>query len=181
MVGGTKPQRDFRSRAVAKFNEQVEDLWDEWIEEGGRESGDPGDFVDWAMEQRRLIPRPQDVRQLLRKQVTQALRQSKRYDLEGSFSYRAKQSVILFEGDTPIRHYFDTDTGGTTTLRQKSVKQRREAVAHDVYRAVCDTERMHKLYPTEQLTFFADFTDDVAELRAVDVLGKDKDDEEDAA
>ncbi len=166
---------------MANWNEQVEDLWDEWIAERGQESGDPGDFVDWAMAERRLVPRPQDIRQILRKQVTQALRQARRFDSEGGFYYRAKQSVLTFEGNTPIRHYFDTDTGGTPGLRQKSVKQRREAVAHDVYRAVCDTERMSKLYPEEQLSFFTDFTDDVAELRAVDALNKDADDDEDAA
>jgi hypothetical protein len=104
---------------MANWNEQVEDLWDEWIAECGKESGDPGDFVDWAMSQRRLVPRPQDVKQILRKQITQALRQAKRFDTEGGFTYRAKQSVILFEGETPIRHYFDTDTGGTPNLRAR--------------------------------------------------------------
>jgi hypothetical protein len=167
---------------MANFNEQVEDLWDEWIAESGQESGDPGDFVDWAMAQRRLVPRPQDLKQLMRKQVTQVLRQAKRVDPEDGFTYRAKQSVILFEGETPIRHYFDTDTGGTSNLRQKSVKQRREAVAHDIYRGFCDTERMRKLYPEEQLTFFPDFTDDMAELRAVDVMGRNHEiDDEEAA
>jgi len=117
-----------------------------------------------------------DIRKILRKQVTQALRQAKRYDAEGGFTYRAKQSVTLFEGDTPIKHYFDTDTGGTSNLRQKSVKQRREAVAVDVYRAFCDAERMQKLYPKEKLSFFPDFSDDVAELRAVDLSVKDDDD-----
>lgn len=164
---------------MATWIEQVEDLWDEWIAENGMESGDPAEFVEWALAERRLVPRPQDIRQLMRKQITQALRQVKRYDPEGGFSYRAKQSVTLFEGDTPIKHYFDTDTGGTPNLRQKSIKQRREAVANDVYRGVCDAERMQKLYPEEQLSFFADFRDDVAELRAVDLSAKD--DDEDAA
>lgn len=165
---------------MANWNEQVESLWDEWIAECGIESGDPADFIDWAIANSRLIPRPQDIRQILRKQVTQALRQARRFDPEGGFFYRAKQSVLTFDGDTPIRHYFDTDTGGTPGLRQKSVKQRREAVAHDVYRAFCDAERMNKLYPEEQLSFFPDFTDDVAELRAVDALNNDAGEDEEA-
>jgi hypothetical protein len=164
---------------MANWIEQVEDLWDEWIAENGKDSGDPSDFVEWALSERRLVPRPQDIRQILRKQITQALRQAKRYDAEGGFTYRAKQSVTLFEGDTPIKHYFDTDTGGTSNLRQKSVKQRREAVAHDVYRGFCDVERMRKLYPDEQLSFFPDFSDDVAEFRAIELSVKD--DDQDAA
>jgi hypothetical protein len=156
--------------------EQVNRLWDEWIAFSGQESGNPADFIDWAVASKRLAPRPQDMKQLLRKQITQALRQAKRYDEEGGFTYRAKQSVTLFDGDSPIKHYFDTDNGGTATLRQKSTRQRREAIAHDVYRAVCDVERMNKVFRDDpQLNFFTDFTDDVLELRAAD--SADDDDE----
>ena len=124
------------------------------------------------------MPRPQDIKQILRKQVTQALRQAKRYDEEGGFTYRAKQSVTLFEDGIATRHYFDTDSGGTELLRQKSTKQRRDAIAHDVYRAVCDVERMKKVFPHEkQLSFFTDFTDDVEELRAAERFERDDDDE----
>ena len=161
---------------MADYNEQVNDLWDEWIAETGQTSGDPDEFIDWAVSRRRLSPRPQDIKQLLRKQVTQALRQARRFDEEGGFSYRAKQSVTLFDGGTPMKHYFDTDFGGTPTLRQKSTKQRREAIAHDVYRAVCDVERMNKVHRDDpQLSFFTDFTDDAAELRAAENLDYDDD------
>jgi hypothetical protein len=166
---------------MANFNEQVLRYWDEWAEQTGQESGDPGDFTEWALSNGKLVPRPQDVRAMLRKQVTQALRQAKRYDESGAFTYRAKQSVTLFEGDAAIKHYFDTDAGGTPLLRKKSVHQRREAIAHDVYRAVCDTERMRKVHNEPELRLFPDFTDDVEELRAADAIARDRDDEEDAA
>lgn len=165
---------------MADYNQQAIQCWDEWIAETGQTSGDPADFVEWAMLRRKLAPRMQDIKQILRKQVTQALRQAKRYDEEGGFTYRAKQSVTLFEGGIATKHYFDTDTGGTQTLRQKSTKQRREAIACDVYRAVCDIERMNKVFPDEpQLNFFKDFSDDCEELRAAEISGRD--DDEDAA
>lgn len=166
---------------MANFNEQVLRLWDEWAEGTGDESGDPGDFTEWAYLSGKLVPRPQDVRAILRKQVTQALRQAKRFDEKGGFTYRAKQSVTLLEGGEPIKHYFDTDTGGTPQLRQKSVHQRREAIAHDVYRAVCDTERMRTVHDQPELKLFPDFTDDVEELRAAETMDRDRDDDEDAA
>jgi hypothetical protein len=104
-------------------------------------------------------------------------RQAKRFDEDGVFTYRAKQSVTLFENGMATKHYFDTDKGGTQTLRQKSTKQRREAIAHHVYRAVCDVERMNKVFQDEpQLNFFPDFHDDVAELRAAELDGRDSDD-----
>ena len=164
---------------MANYNEQVQRLWAEWIAETGKESGDPGDFVEWAVASRRLAPRPQDIRQILRKQVTQALRQARRYDEEDGFTYRALQSVTLFENGEQHKHYFDTDTGGTQSHRQKSVHQRREAIAYDVYRAACDTERMNKVFSSEpELSLFPDFTDDVAELRAVDKTRRNDDDED---
>ena len=72
----------------------------------------------------------------------------------------------MFESGEVIKHYFDTDTGGSPSLRQKSVRQRREAIANDVYRAVCDVDRMNRVHKDNpQLNFFADFTDDVVEQR----------------
>jgi hypothetical protein len=166
---------------VSYYNDQVNRLWDSWIEETGRESGDPDDFVEWALTGGRLGVRPQDVKRLLRRQVTQALRQARRLD-EAGFTYRAKQSVTLFEGDVAMKHYFDTDKGGTATLRQKSVKQRRDAIANDVYLAVCDVEHMNKAFPEDpQLTFFPDFRDDVAEHRAVELAARDDYDDAEAA
>lgn len=165
---------------MADYNEQIERLWQEWEAETGYPSGNPAEFVDWALENRKLVPRPQDIRRMLRKDVTKALRESKLFDEEGGFTYRAYQSVTLFENGLSVKHYFHTDKGGTANLRQKSVKERREAIAHDVYRAVCDVERMNKTHPDDpQLTLFPDFTDDVAEHRAAEIAdhkkGKDKD------
>lgn len=151
---------------MSKYDNDVNDLWDEWMAETNQVSGDPEEFVDWAMSAKRLVPQPQDVKKMVRRQVTQSLRQAKRFDEDGGFTYRARQSVTLFEGGEARKHYFDTDNGGSPSLRQKSVKQRRTAIADHVYRAVCDTERMNKAHPHDvQLNLFTDFTDDVAELR----------------
>ena len=164
---------------MADYNEQLLRHWDQWEQETGQDSGDPNDFIDWAMAHGKLGLRPQDVRQVLRKQVTQALRQAKRYDEEGGFTYRAKQCVTLFDANgVGVKHYFDIDHGGTPTKRQRSVRQRREAIAHDVYRAVCDVERMNKNFPTDpQLSFYLSFEDDVAEHRAAEQAERDKGEE----
>ena len=161
---------------MADYNEQVLRHWDDWMAATGQDSGDPSDFIDWALENGKLGPKPQDLRQAMRKPVTQALRQAKRYDEEGGFTYRAKQSVTLFDANgTAHPHYFDIDQGGTPTKRQRSVRQRREAIAHDVYRAVCDAERMNKNFPADpQLHFHLEFQDDVAEHRAAEQAERDK-------
>lgn len=161
---------------MADYNEQIVRLWDEWTQHTGHDSGDPDDFIEWAVANRKLSVRPQDIRKLMRGQVTQALRQIRKWDEEGGFSYRAKQSVTLVEDGVATKHYFDIDKGGTPTKRQMSVKQRREAIAHHVYRAVCDVERMNKNFPSDpQLAFYLAFDDDVAELRATEMAERDKD------
>lgn len=164
---------------MSNYNEQVLHLWDEWIGETGQTYGDPNEFIDWAHSKGKLDLYPDDLRKLKRKlmrqQVTHALRQAKRYDSEGGFTYRAKQSVTLYENGLATKHYFDTDTGGTQLLREKSVKQRRDAIAHDVYRGICDVERMNKVFHDEpQLNFLTDFTEDAAELRIAETSGEDE-------
>lgn len=164
---------------MANFNEQVVRLWEDWVAETGDQSSDPGDFVEWALANNKLAPQPQDVKRMLRRQVTQSLRQTRRYDEDGRFTYRAFQSATLFENGQVIKHYFDTDTGGSPSLRQKSVKQRRDAIASDVYRAVCDVDRMNGVHRDDpELNFFTDFSDDVVEMRIADQ--SDSDDAEEA-
>lgn len=163
---------------MANFNEQVLRAWDEWEQTTGEEANNPDDFVAWAMENKKLLPRLQDIRRLLRKQVTTALRQAMRTD-EFGITYRAKQCVTVIEEGAQMRLWFDTDHGGTTTLRQKAVRQRRDAVANDVYRAMCDVDHMNLAFPNDpQLSFFPDFTDDYAERRAADMLRRDSDDDD---
>ena len=166
---------------MANFNEQILRAWDEWEETTGADANNPDDFVAWAMESKKLLPHLQDIRRLLRKQVTSALRQASRVD-EAGFTYRAKQCVTILDEGLQLRLWFDTDKGGTTNLRQRAVRQRRDGIASDVYRAICDVEHLNKAFPADpQLSFLTDFGDDCAERRATEILDRDRDDEEDAA
>ena len=165
---------------MATLDEQILRAWDEWEESTGAEANNPDDFIAWAVENKKLSPRMQDYRKLLRKQVTNALRQAVRMD-EGGFSYRAKQCVSILQDGLQLRLWFDIDKGGTSNLRAKTVRQRRDGIASDVYRAICDVEHMNKLYPEEQLAFHLDFTEDCAERRAMDLQARDREEDDDAA
>ncbi|SRR6266540_2294589 len=165
---------------MANRDEQILRAWDEWEEITGAEANNPDDFIAWALETKKLVPQMQDLRRLFRKQVTSALRQALKRD-EAGFSYRAKQCVLIIEEGAQYHLWFDTDKGGTPNLRQKVTRQRRDAVASDVYRAVCDVEHMSKVFPGEQLNFFTDFTDDVAERRAAELLANDNAEDDDEA
>jgi len=163
---------------MATFDEQVLRAWEEWEALTGAEANNPDDFIAWAIENKKLFPRFQDVRRMLRKQVTTVLRQAVRRD-EAGFTYRAKQCVLIIEEGNQYRLWFDTDRGGTTNLRQKVTRQRRDGIASDVYRAICDVEHMNKTFPDDpELRFLLDFTEDVAEKRAAELLDNDKDDDD---
>lgn len=160
------------------FNGQVMRAWDEWEATTGEDANNPDDFVAWAMEHKRLLPQLQDVRRLLRRQVTSVLRQAMRTDANG-ITYRAKQCVSIAEEGVQLTLYFDTDHGGTPSLRQKAVRQRRDAVSHHVYRALCDVEHMNSVFPDDpQLSFLLDFAEDCAELRAAELMARDDDDDQ---
>jgi hypothetical protein len=155
---------------MAKFDDQVMQAWEEWESLTGADANDPEDFVVWAMENKKLLPRMKDIRRVLRQQVTAVLRQALRRDPAG-FAYRAKQSVLIKDGETEHRLWFDTDRAGTATLRQKATRQRRDGIASDVYRAVCDVDHMNGVFTAEPpLLFPTDFTEDAAEKRAADLF-----------
>jgi hypothetical protein len=166
---------------MTNFNEQVIRIWDEWEETTGEEANNPDDFVAWAMENKKLLPRLQDIQKILRKQVTGALRQAMRTD-ENGITYRAKQCVLISEEGTQLRLWFDSDKGGTPNLRQKAVRQRCDGIANDVYRAVCDVDHMNHAFPSDpQLSFLPDFTEDCAEKRAAEQMSQNEEEGDKAA
>jgi hypothetical protein len=65
---------------MADFKEQVLRVWDEFEQTTGAEANNPDDFVAWALENKKLAPQPQELRRMLRKQVTNVLRQVQRTD-----------------------------------------------------------------------------------------------------
>src|SRR5690242_7757634 len=103
---------------MVNHKEQILRAWDEWEASTGQDANNPDDFVAWAMENKKLVPRFKDLVKLLRKEVTEVLRQAIRTD-EYGLTYRAKQCVIISEQGMQLRLWFDTDKSGTTSLRQK--------------------------------------------------------------
>jgi len=161
---------------MANYNEQLLSLWDEWESLTSEDANDPNDFIDWAVKQGKLVPRPEDLRKIYRRQVTSALRQVLRRDEVGT-TYRAKQCVSIAEDGGQRTLWFDVDNGGTPQLRHKAAHQRREAIANDVFRARCDVDHMNFAYPSDEpIQFEMDFTEDFEERKALEAL--EREDEE---
>ena len=153
---------------MANYNEQLVRAWDEWEELTGNDANDPDDFLDWAIANNRLYTKPEDIRKIHRRRLSEALRQVHRIDDEGN-TYRAKQCVTIIEEGRQRTLVFDIDKNGTPQLRQKAVKQRRDAIANDVYRAMSDVAHMNFAYPADEpIQFELDFSEDYEERKALE-------------
>jgi hypothetical protein len=153
---------------MANLNEQIAGIWDEWESQTPDDANNPDDFIDWAVQNGKMAPRPEDLRKIYRRQVSTALRQVYRTDEEGN-TYRAKQCVTTTEEGKQLTLWFDVDKKGTARLRQKAIKQRREGIANDVFRAVSDVAHMNHAYPNDEpIQFEMDFTEDYEERKALE-------------
>jgi hypothetical protein len=153
---------------VANYNEQLIRAWDEWEELTGNEANDPDDFIDWATANNRLVTPLEDVRKIHRRRLSEVLRQVHRINDEGT-TYRAKQCVTILEEGRQRTLVFDVDKNGTPQLRQKAARQRRDAIANDVYRARSDIDHMNFAYPNDpRIQFEMDFTEDYEERKALE-------------
>ena len=128
----------------------------------------------------KLAPKPEDIRKQLKRRVMTAVRQKRLVDDEG-VEYHAKQCVMEWDEDLQqfLPLWFDTDKGGTPGLRRKAAKQRRDAIADDVYRAVSDVVHMNRVH-NEDIQFVMDFSEDYLDRKAAETL-RDDDDDDDAA
>lgn len=161
---------------MANNNEQMLRVWEEWEETTGEDANNPNDFIDWAVSKGRLTPRPEDIRKIFRRQLSTALRQAMRVDEEGT-TYRAKQCVSIIENGEQRTLWFDVDRGGTPQLRQKAARQRRDSIANDIYRAVCDVEHINFTYPGDKpIQFELDFTEDYEERKALEAIEREEKD-----
>ena len=161
---------------MATYNEQLLRIWEEWEETTGEDANNPNDFIDWAVSMGRLTPRPEDIRKIFRRQLSTALRQAMRVDEEET-TYRAKQCVSIIENGDQRTLWFDVDRGGTPQLRQKAARQRRDSIANDVYRAMCDVKHMNFAYPDDKpIQFELDFTEDYEERKALEALEREEKD-----
>ena len=161
---------------MATFNEQLLRAWEEWEATTGEDANNPNDFIDWAIFNGKLAPRPEDIRKIFRRQLSTALRQAMRVDEEGT-TYRAKQCVSIIENGNQRSLWFDVDRGGTPQLRQKAARQRRDSIANDIYRAMCDVEHMNLVYlEDEPIQFELNFTEDYEERKALETLEREEKD-----
>lgn len=160
---------------MAKFSEQMQAIFDRYTEEVDSSPVSLDNVAAWAIEQGLYRPQPRDVVKLCREALAESLRQEKRIDAQGR-KYRAKHSVRTNIGGVQLSLWADIDNAPRSFM-EKSLSQRRKAIADDCFQVKQDVDHFNDENPTElPIQIVLDFTDDVAEMEAA--ARHDRDDDE---
>lgn len=152
---------------MVAFNKQLVRLWDEYEKEVGTEENSTLDFADWALKNKRYIPRPRDIRKLVAAETADALRHAIRID-ENGIRYRAKICIRTTFGGVQLPLWADADKASQNFI-EKSVSGRRRKIVGECHQLKSDVDHFNLTRkPETPIQLPLDFTDDVAELEAID-------------
>lgn len=152
---------------MANFKTQLIGLWDEFENEAKSEFYLISDFSDWAIRNKRWQPRPHDVRKILDREISEALRQAKRIDKFG-IEYRSKICIRDRSTGIQLTLWADADNA-TQRFVEKSVSQRRRSIVGECHQLKSDVDHFNLIrQPEAPIQLDLNFTDDVAEIQAVE-------------
>lgn len=152
---------------MVAYHKQLVRLWDEFEKEIGAEANSTPDFAEWAIKNRRWQPKPQDINKRLAADMADALRHEMRID-ENGIKYRAKICIKTKVGGVQLPLWADADTAPQNFV-EKSASQRRRLIAGDCHQLKSDVDHFNLTRkPETPIQLLLDFTDDVAELEAIE-------------
>ena len=152
---------------MVAYYKQLVRLWDEYDEEVGGEANSTPDFAEWAIKNGRWHPKPQDINKRLSADMADALRHEMRIDEHG-IKYRAKICIKTKVGGVQLPLWADADKAPQNFM-EKSVSRRRRLITGDCHQLKSDVDHFNlSRKPETPIQLPLDFTDDVAELEAVE-------------
>ena len=162
---------------MANYKEQLRQrVWKAYHEEHGDAPVDLDTVADWAIKKELWKPRPVDIRQSLKNDLAQALREEKRTDSQGR-EYRANIPVRRTKDGKPLFEWADIDVAPRAHV-EKNVQQERRSIVQDCYALQMKVEHYNEMHPDEEpLQLILDFEDDVEELKVAYGVGDDNSDE----
>ena len=160
---------------MAKYNEQMQAIFEGYTKEMGAEPVSLDSVAEWAVAHGLFFPSPRSVLKLCREALADSLRQEKRVDSAGRV-YRAKHSTRSSVGGVQLSLWADIDTAPRSFMEQ-SFAQRRKGIADDCFQVKQDVDHFNaERSPENTIQMILDFTDDVAEMEAARSLRDDGDD-----
>lgn len=151
---------------MATFKEQMQQVFEDYIDEVGHEPVSLDVVAEWAIINGRFHPAPKSVVKLCREALAESLRQEKRLDEKGRW-YRAKHPVRESVGGAQLTLWADIDTAPRVHM-EKSFAQRRRSIADDCFQVKQDVDHYNDNRGKERpIQMVLDFSEDVAEREAL--------------
>jgi hypothetical protein len=147
------------------FTEQMQAIFDRYLEERGGQPVSLDDVAEWAVGERLFFPEPRSVVKLCRDALAESLRSQKRVDDQGR-EYRAKISIREQVGGAQLTLWADLDTAPRSFVK-KAFAQRRRAIVDDCYQIKQAVDHYNATRSQDDLVqMILNFEEDVAELEA---------------
>ena len=157
---------------MATYLVQLQHIWRDYEAAGMTTPATAREVAQWAVQNGLLQPREHDPLADLAEDLARAWREEYRYD--NGRRYRAKHAVRITTGGVQYAFWADVDTAPREHI-EKAFGQRRQQIVADCYQLKVDADVYNDIYGESQpIQIVLDFTQDVAELQALDKKPDDK-------
>lgn len=155
---------------MATYVVQLQRVWRDYEASGMQTPATAREVAEWAVSKKLLQPREHDPIADLAEDLARAWREEYRYDGEGR-RYRAKHAVRITTGGVQYAFWADIDSAPRHHI-EKALAQRRKQIVDDCYQLKVDADSYNYNHGAgHPIQIVLDFTQDVAELQALDKKG----------
>jgi len=156
---------------MSTYSERMQDIFRQYESSGMPIPAEPRAVAAWAIKNELWKPKPSDVYTLFAEDLTRALREEYRTDEQGR-RYRAKHAVRSTRNGKQISFWADMASAPHNHMK-KAFVQRRKQIVGDCYQLQTDVDVYNETRSqNEPIQVLLDFTDDVAELQALELRKK---------
>lgn len=155
---------------MATYIVQLQRIWRDYEAAGMQTPATAREVAEWAVNKGLLEPREHDPIADLAEDLARAWREEYRYDDQGR-RYRAKHAVRITSGGVQYGFWADIDSAPRDHI-EKAFGQRRKQIVDDCYQLKVDADSYnYNRGEGRPIQIVLDFTQDVAELQALDKKG----------
>lgn len=152
---------------MATYTEQLQAIWRRYEEAEMPIPATAKEVAAWAIKQGLWEPRPSDIVSRCADDLARAAREEYRTDAKGRV-YRARHPAKFLKDGQLRFEWADIDTASRDHM-QRAFSLRRKQIVGDCYQLKTDVDHFNDHRPSEPpIQLILDFTDDVAEMEAMD-------------
>lgn len=162
MGGVTLPRLASEKEVAMRKSVELQRIARLYKEETGTREVNPHDVVDWAVERLNYpLPAPQNPRDILANQLSDAFREETRRDKKSGRHYRANHAIPVMQAGKQLFFWIDIDEAARGPMH-KSLNIRREQSVADLLQLSLDADHWNSIHPDEEpIVIQLDFTYDV--------------------